>query len=76
VRQIDRRLNSWVRRYPDVQVQTVAGGTGVKTGEKQGGAIELAVVGSADAAEIAGLVTPNCHPIVGYPDCSVLVVRH
>lgn len=76
VRQIDRRLNSWVRRYPDVQVQTVAAGTGVKTGERQGGAIELAVVGSADALEIAGLSTPNCHPIVGYPDCSVLVVRH
>jgi nucleotide-binding universal stress UspA family protein len=76
VRQIDRRLNSWVRRYPDVQVQTVAAGTGVKTGEKQGGAVELAVVGSADAAEIAGLATPNCHPIVGYPDCSLLVVRH
>jgi nucleotide-binding universal stress UspA family protein len=76
VRQIDRRLNSWVRRYPDVHVQTVAAGTGVKSGEKQSNAIELAVVGSADAAEIAGLATPNCHPIVGYPDCSVLVVRH
>jgi nucleotide-binding universal stress UspA family protein len=76
VRQIDRRLNSWVRRYPDVQVQTVASGTGVKSGEKQSSAIELAVVGSADAAEIAGLATPNCHPIVGYPDCSVLIVRH
>lgn len=76
VRQIDRRLNSWVRRYPDVHVQTVAAGTGVKTGERHSNAIELAVVGSADAAEIAGLATPNCHPIVGYPDCSVLVVRH
>ncbi|ORW84627.1 universal stress protein [Mycobacterium sp. IEC1808] len=80
VRQIDRRLNSWVRRYPDVHVQTVAAGTGVKTGERQGGAVglapQLAVVGSADALEIAGLSTPNCHPIVGYPDCSVLVVRH
>lgn len=80
VRQIDRRLNSWVRRYPDVHVQTVAAGTGAKTGERQGGAVglapQLAVVGSADALEIAGLSTPNCHPIVGYPDCSVLVVRH
>nr|WP_232006921.1 universal stress protein [Mycobacterium sp. 1245805.9] len=80
VRQIDRRLNSWVRRYPDVQVQTVATGTGAKIGERQGSATQLApqlaVVGSADALEIAGLVTPNCHPIVGYPDCSVLVVRH
>jgi len=76
VRQIDRRLNSWVRRYPDVHVQTVAAGTGVKSGEKQSNAIELAVVGSAGADEIAGLATPNCHPIVGYPDCSILVVRH
>lgn len=75
VRQIDRRLNSWVRRYPDVRVQTVAAGTGVH-GEKRGGAVDLAVVGSADADSIVGLATPNCHPIVGYPDCSVLVVRH
>ena len=75
VRQIDRRLNSWVRRYPDVHVETVAAGTGPKSGEKHRSAIALAVVGSADADEIAGLATPNCHPIVGYPDCSVLVVR-
>jgi nucleotide-binding universal stress UspA family protein len=76
VRQIDRRLNSWVRRYPDVRVQTVAAGTGARPSEKPASAIELAVVGSADADQMVGLATPNCHPIVGYPDCSVLVVRH
>jgi hypothetical protein len=76
VRQIDRRLNSWVRRYPDVHVQTVAAGTGPKHHETLGTAIELAVVGTADAEGMAALATPNCHPIVGYPDCSVLVVRH
>ncbi len=75
VRQIDRRLNSWIRRYPDVPVQTVAAGTGRTLGETRGSAIELAVVGGADAERIAELSTPNCHPIVGYPDCSVLVVR-
>jgi hypothetical protein len=48
----------------------------MKSGEMQSNAIELAVVGSADADEIAGLATPNCHPIVGFPDCSILVVRH
>ncbi|MDD4866827.1 MAG: universal stress protein, partial [Mycobacterium sp.] len=75
VRQIDRRLNSWVRRYPDVPVQTVAAGTGARYTESHSSAIGLAVVGSADAERMAGLATPNCHPIVGYPDCSVLVIR-
>jgi hypothetical protein len=64
VRQIDRRLNSWVRRYPDVPVQVVAAGTGTKSSENHSSAIELAVVGRADAAQIAGLATPYCHPIV------------
>ncbi len=75
VRQIDRRLNSWVRRYPDVPVQVVAAGTGARSVEKHSSAIELAVVGRADADQIADLATPNCHPIVGYPDCSVLLIR-
>ena len=75
VRQIDRRLHSWVRRYPDVPVQTVAAGTGTKLGESHGTAIELAVVGGSDAEQMTGIATPNCHPIIGYPDCSVLVVR-
>ncbi len=76
VRQVDRRLNSWIRRYPDVPVQVVAAGTGPRAFENHSRAIELAVVGVADADEIADLVTPNCHPILGYPDCSVLLVRH
>ena len=76
VRQIDRRVDSWVRRYPDVPVQVVAAGTGARGSENHSTAIGLAVVGEADADELPGLVTPNCHPIVGYPDCSVLLVRH
>jgi len=75
VRQIDGRLNSWVRRYPDVHVEIVAAGGGVNTHENHSTAIDLAVVGRSDAGKITGLTTPNCHPIVGYPDCSVLVVR-
>ena len=75
VRQIDRRLNSWVRRYPDVPVQVVAASTGVRYSENHGSAIELAVVGRADADQIAELAAPNCHPIVGYPDCSIFIIR-
>ncbi|CDO89033.1 universal stress protein [Mycobacterium triplex] len=76
VRQIDRRLDSWVRRYPDVRVEIVAAGAGARLTEIHGNAIDLAVVGQADADEITGLGALNCHPIPGYPDCSVLLVRH
>jgi nucleotide-binding universal stress UspA family protein len=76
VRQIDRRLSGWVRRYPDVHVELVAAGAGVKVTENHSSAIDLAVVGQADANEIAGLRALNCHPIPGYPGCSVLLVRH
>jgi nucleotide-binding universal stress UspA family protein len=75
VRQIDRRLNGWIRRYPDVPVQVVAAGTGLKSSENHGSAIELAVVGKADAEKISDLPALNCHPISGYPDCSVLLIR-
>ncbi len=77
VRQIDRRTDSWIRRYPDVHVETVAAGTGTrypKNGQSRAG-VGLAVVGAADADKITSLTVPNWHPIVGYPDCSVLLVR-
>lgn len=76
VRQIDRRANSWVRRFPDVRVQTVAAGRTAAGGHPTESApVQLAVVGRADAERIGELVSPNCHPIVDYPDCSVLLVR-
>jgi len=77
VRQIDRRADSWIRRYPDVPVEVVACGTGrqYRRADSDGADVQLAVVGDADAAEVAALTTPNCHPILGYPDCSVLLVR-
>ena len=53
----------------------VAAGSGVEGSAKHSSAIELAVVGEADADEMPGLSTPNCHPIVGYPTARCLV-RH
>jgi nucleotide-binding universal stress UspA family protein len=75
VRQIDGRVDSWVRRYPDVDVQIVAPGIGPQYRENHDSAIQLAVVGRADADEITRLVIPNIHPVLGYPDWSMLVVR-
>jgi len=77
VRQIDPRLNSWIRRSPDVPVQVVASGCGqlhLRGGNDETD-VQLAVVGEADAAGMVALAVPNCHPIVGYPDCSVLMFR-
>lgn len=75
VRQIDARVDSWVRRYPDVHVQIVAPGIGPRYLENHDSKIQLAVVGSTDAEEIIRLVNPDIHPILGYPDWSMLVVR-
>ncbi|MGP4056063.1 universal stress protein [Mycobacterium sp. 4D054] len=77
VRQIDRRTGSWVRRYPDVHVELVAAGTGRQytRNELSGNGVGLAVVGRRDAQELAGVGRRNCHPIPGYPDCSLLLVR-
>ncbi|MDY6997536.1 MAG: universal stress protein [Actinomycetota bacterium] len=78
VRQIDQRTDSWVRRFPDVHVEVVTDGSGVRSyghcGEPDQ-RIALAVIGPGDAETLTSTPMPNCHPIHGYPDCSVLVVR-
>lgn len=74
---IDTRLDSWVRRYPDVHVQTVAARQGAaRRDENHSDSIQLAVVGSADAENIARLVWPDYHPVLGDANSSVLLVRH
>ena len=73
---IDRRVDSWVRRYPDVHVQTVAARQGrTRRDENHGDSIQLAVVGSADAEHVARLVWPDYHPVLGDANRSVLLVR-
>jgi nucleotide-binding universal stress UspA family protein len=74
---IDMRLDSWVRRYPDVHVQTVAARQGeTRRDENRSNSIQLAVVGSADAEHVARLVWPDYHPVLGDDNRSVLLVRH
>ena len=75
---IDRRLDSWVRRYPDVHVQTVAARQGESRGAARTAATQSnsAVVGSADAEHVARLVWPDYHPVLGDANRSVLLIRH
>lgn len=74
---IDRRLDSWVRRYPDVHVEIVATlEYAASYHECTCGRIQLAVVGRADADHIAELLGPDGNPIVASAGCSILAVRH
>ena len=78
VRQIDQRTDSWVRRYPDVHVEIVTDAAGLRShldNTESDPRIGLAVVGPADTEALGSLTIPNSHPIHGFPDCSVLVVR-
>jgi len=73
---IDTRLDSWIRRYPDVHVQTVAARRGATLPiENHSDSIQLAVVGSADAERVARLSWPDYHPLLGDSNRSVLLVR-
>ena len=73
---IDTRRESWIRRYPDVHVQTVAARGGrMLHDECWSGSIQLAVVGSADAEDLVRLVWPDYHPVLGDANNSVLLVR-
>ncbi|WP_237568019.1 universal stress protein [Mycolicibacterium lacusdiani] len=75
VRQVDCRQDSWVRRFPDVHVEMVPPG-GIRTTDHERPAVpQLAVVGTADAARLGDPARLESHPIHGYPDCTVLVVR-
>jgi len=77
------RLTQRVRRYHRFANSTGPGLTRsrglvvmVDAKAKQGAErLELVVVGKADADRLARLVTPNCHPLLGNANCSVLVVR-
>jgi hypothetical protein len=37
--------------------------------------VQLAVIGGAEADQLARLIGPHGHPLFHHPDCSVLVVR-
>lgn len=75
VRQIDHRLDSWVRRFPDVHVEIVADGVGRSSGcPGEHTRPQLAVLPKTDAARLVDSTSPCYHPIVGYPDVSMLFV--
>jgi nucleotide-binding universal stress UspA family protein len=71
-----RRLDHWLRRYPDVEVEVASTRmSATRYLEGRIGGVQLVVIGGDDAKRVAQLVGPHVLPILTHADCSVLVVR-
>jgi nucleotide-binding universal stress UspA family protein len=74
--ELDRRMKIWGNRYPDVRIHTLSTRRDVAEFlaviDRQ---VALTVLGANDADQIAGLVGPHRHPVLGKAQCSVLVAR-
>jgi nucleotide-binding universal stress UspA family protein len=71
-----RRLDGWLRRYPDVQVEVATTRLSLTRYLQECiGAVQLVVIGSGDAGRVTQLVGPHGLPILRHADCSVLIVR-
>ncbi|MET0993942.1 MAG: universal stress protein, partial [Mycobacterium sp.] len=75
--ELDRRVETWQQRYPDVRVYPVATRDGVARflAANKERPVQLAVVGGADAGQIARIIGPHNHPLIQHGECSVLVVH-
>jgi len=74
--ELDNRLWPWKRWYPDVRIYPVTTGVNVTRFLKTiDDLIPLAVVGAADAGELAQIVGPQDHPVFPHAQSSVLIVR-
>lgn len=73
---LDQRMQTWRRRYPDVHVSSIATRAdmaGFLADNRD--RVQLAVLGSGDADQVARIIRPQSHPILGHRGSSVLVVR-
>jgi nucleotide-binding universal stress UspA family protein len=74
--ELDRMMESWRQRFPDVRVYPVTTRSGLTTFlNDDDEPVGLVVIGPDEAGHVAQLVGPHSHPILGHPECSVIVVR-
>jgi len=72
----ERRVQGWCQRHPEVRVYPITAKYAIasflRTNDER---VQLAVIGGAEADQLAQLVGPAGHPLFQHPECSVLVVR-
>jgi|SRR5271165_5164502 len=75
-RTLDDRLQPWRRWYPDVHIYGVTTGANVASFiEDNDDWVPLAVIGGADAGQLAQIVGPHDHRVFRHAESSVLIVR-
>ena len=74
---LDRRLDQWRKRYPDLDVEAVAvHGSTLNYVAREAGSIKLLVIGHERAQGIRELVGPPGYATLHQAGCSVLVCEH
>ncbi|MEE6139243.1 universal stress protein [Mycobacterium sp. 050128] len=72
----EQRVQDWRRRHPEVRVYPITTKYAIASFLRVNvERVQLAVIGAAEAAQLAQLVGPSGHPLFHHPQCSVLVVR-
>lgn len=75
---LDRSLACWRRRYPDLDLRSVAvNGSAVNYLAKHAGDIQLVVMGCGDRSDVGALLGPTGSAALHDTDCSLLICdRH
>ncbi len=72
----ERRVHDWQQGHPEVRVYPVTTKSAIaKFLSANDERVQLAVIGSGEADQLAQLVGPSGHALFAHPRCSVLVVR-
>lgn len=73
---LEHRVQSWNEAHPDVEIHGAATRDDIADFLAVANrTIDLAVIGGGDADQVASLIGPHDHPIIGHAECSVLVAR-
>lgn len=74
---LDHRMEKWKQRDPDLHIYPVTTTASLAgfLAENKDESVQLAVVGSVDAYNVAQIVGPHSHPILRHGECPVLIVR-
>ncbi len=74
--EFERRIRDWRQRYPEVRAYPITTKDAIASFlSSNDERVLLAVIGGAEAGQLARLVGPHGHPLFRHSECSVLVVR-